>query len=496
MGFSASATKDMMGLLNKSILGLPTSLDAAVRNVELLASSTNDIGRSQKIFQALNDGIIGFGGTTDQVNTAVIQLSQAFAGAEFKLKTGTRCLNAGLGPALNAIAKQMGITTAQLKAGLSDGSISVQKFQDALIQLDQKGGGGMASLQKIAHDSTNGIGTGMENARTAVVRGIADMVNAIGASNISGAISSLGILLEGLFKRFATVITFIEQHHVVIAVTAGIITSLLVPALISWTVAAGAAAVTTIAATWPIIAIGAAIGLLAYLVVTHWGTIKGAFQAGASFINSTWQFIVNVFNSAWAAIRNIVASGMDFIRQHWQLITGIILGPMVAVVGIVISHINQIVSFFSSMVGRIAGAISGITGVIVAPFQSAFNIIKGGLQGVLNDFNRVKHDITSAPGNITSGLKGLVGRIPGFAGGVQNFGGGLAVVGEQGPELVNLPRGSSVLSNRDSSKLANSTTTYNIQQVVLSTAESTREFFNIQDRNSVLVSKGLSAVRM
>jgi predicted transcriptional regulator len=35
--------------------------------------------------------------------------------------------------------------------------------------------------------------------------------------------------------------------------------------------------------------------------------------------------------------------------------------------------------------------------------------------------------------------------IPQFAGGVQNFGGGLAVVGERGPELVTLPRGSDVL---------------------------------------------------
>ncbi len=35
-------------------------------------------------------------------------------------------------------------------------------------------------------------------------------------------------------------------------------------------------------------------------------------------------------------------------------------------------------------------------------------------------------------------------RIPGFAGGVDNFGGGLAVVGEQGPEMVRLPPGSSV----------------------------------------------------
>jgi hypothetical protein len=39
-------------------------------------------------------------------------------------------------------------------------------------------------------------------------------------------------------------------------------------------------------------------------------------------------------------------------------------------------------------------------------------------------------------------------RVPGFAGGVQNFGGGLAMVGERGPELVNLPGGSDVIPLR------------------------------------------------
>ncbi len=50
--------------------------------------------------------------------------------------------------------------------------------------------------------------------------------------------------------------------------------------------------------------------------------------------------------------------------------------------------------------------------------------------------------ITSAIGNLL-GTKGY----PAFADGVTNFGGGLALVGERGPEIVNLPKGSDVIPN-------------------------------------------------
>ena len=51
----------------------------------------------------------------------------------------------------------------------------------------------------------------------------------------------------------------------------------------------------------------------------------------------------------------------------------------------------------------------------------------------------------------------LRGAIPGFANGVQNFGGGLAMVGERGRELVQLPKGSSVYNAQATkSMLANS----------------------------------------
>lgn len=51
-------------------------------------------------------------------------------------------------------------------------------------------------------------------------------------------------------------------------------------------------------------------------------------------------------------------------------------------------------------------------------------------------------------------LKGL--GIPGFASGVDNFSGGLAMVGEEGPELAFLPKGTSILPNKETKDLTTS----------------------------------------
>ena len=219
MGFDAEKTAKAMKNISKAIEGLPTALDDSVSNVQLLAASTGDLDLSVDLYKALNDAILGFGGDANMANNAIVQLSQSFSNGKVDAQTWNSMINSGLGPTLNALAKQMGKTTGELKEGLSEGKISVADFQKALITMDKEGGGGLKSLEQIAKDSTKGIGTSLANAKTAMVRGTAELIKSVDAMlanmnlpTISEFITNAGTNMENFMKKVAAVMPEIAKN--------------------------------------------------------------------------------------------------------------------------------------------------------------------------------------------------------------------------------------------------------------------------------------------
>lgn len=210
MGFSADHTAKAMKNISKAIDGLPTALNDSVSNVQLLAASTGDLDLSVDVYKALNDAILGFGGDANMANNAIVQLSQSFSNGKIDAQTWNSMINSGLGPTLNALAKTMGKTTGELKEGLSEGKISVKEFQEGLIKLDKEGGGGLKSLEQIVKDSTKGIGTSLANAKTAMVRGTAELIKSadqvlanMNLPTIAELISNSGKKVENVMKAVA-----------------------------------------------------------------------------------------------------------------------------------------------------------------------------------------------------------------------------------------------------------------------------------------------------
>lgn len=192
MGIAATDSSSAVAALEKSIKGLPTPLDGAIRGMTALTATYGDINKGQKVFSALNNAILGFGGTASMVDNAITQLSQLPMDGPLDAQTWNSLRNSGITPVLVAMAKESGMSVSQMKEAFGSGELTVQDFTDRLVKLNEKGGGGLKSLEKIAKDSTSGIGTGFSNMQTAIVRGMGKVIEAVGSKNISNAISNIG----------------------------------------------------------------------------------------------------------------------------------------------------------------------------------------------------------------------------------------------------------------------------------------------------------------
>ena len=108
--------------------------------------------------------------------------------------------------------------------------------------------------------------------------------------------------------------------------------------------------------------------------------------------------------------------------------------------------------------------VSGLSGAFLSGAAAAQSGIKGLIKSIINQAIAVQvtKALTKVPFPFNLAIAGGAGfavsklmdkLIPGFAGGVTDFGGGLAMVGEVGRELVQLPQGSNVITNQNTESI-------------------------------------------
>lgn len=71
-----------------------------------------------------------------------------------------------------------------------------------------------------------------------------------------------------------------------------------------------------------IVAIGAAIGILGYLVYKNWDTIKAKFAEGVAYLSGVWATIRGAFNTGIAAVGEVLSGFGTRIMRGWSVISG------------------------------------------------------------------------------------------------------------------------------------------------------------------------------
>ena len=198
-------------------------------------------------------------------------------------------------------------------------------------------------------------------------------------------------------------------------------------------------------------------------VFTQVGTAIGSgIGSAVSFLSSQMPTLGPIFQNAFTAVGSIVMTVMPVIGQAIKTVFPIFKG-LLSIGSAALSGIAAIAQIVCPLVGGLIKALEGPfkdAGKAVVDlgntFKNVFNSIKRTVQ---NAYNNVKDTINKLKNAVSSGLDTVssIGGWRAFGGnatGTQYWSGGLSVVGEHGPELVSMPRGSKVYTNQQSKGIA------------------------------------------
>jgi hypothetical protein len=184
-------------------------------------------------------------------------------------------------------------------------------------------------------------------------------------------------------------------------------------------------------ATSPITLIVAAIALLVGGII--WVATK------TTWFQTIWEY-------AWGGIQAGASAVWDWLKNNWPMLLAILTGPIGLAVLVISRNWDSITGFFAGARDKIGGFFSGVENVITWPFRTAFNLVSTMWNRTLGGLN------VTLPGFL-GGANISFPKMPMLASGGTALTGGLAIVGEEGRELVDLPTGARVIPNKQTESL-------------------------------------------
>ena len=420
LGYSSQEAEASIKKMSASIDGLPTSLPGLTSMVQQLAPLCGSLDEATNIGIAFNDMCLASGASTEDVSRAMQQYSQILSKGKPELQDW-KTLQEVMPGQLNQVAKALIGPTANSKDlynALKDGSITMGDFNNAVMKLDTEGVDGFASFAQQAKDSTQGIGTALDNISNRVAKAVQTIIDAFGAENISGAINAFSGSFGKTADAIATVIYGIKDvvskgvsgiasvfGQIKSALPSGFIDGIvnafnqlapaIMPAITAFTlllpVMGGMQKVFGIVSGFK--SLGAALSAVAGGPV---GLIIAAIAAvvvGLAALYNTNEDVRNAINSAWSGIQSAAAQVWPYIQQavttacsviqgavtqYWPVIQQVVTQVMGAVKDFVVSAWPTIQAAFTtacSVIQSIIQAVWPVIQAVVSVVMSAIQLI-------------------------------------------------------------------------------------------------------------------------
>jgi tape measure domain-containing protein len=364
-------------------------------------------------------------GNKDKLGGLALAFSQVQSTGRLMGQDLLQMINQGFNP-LTIISQKTGRSMRDLKKDMEDGKITTDMVTDAFKTATSEGGLFYKGMERGSKTLSGTFSTLMDNIKlmSAGLAGLADDGTIVEGSLLDLVQKGVNVLNEALGKIDWVAVGQAIQNNLKKAIDD---TTIAIQNTINW------------------------------------------YNQYKDTINFVMELIVS-FGSAFLVLRgivigyNIVMAIANALTGGFAAILGFLTSPITLIgiaLGVLIFLGIQLYKNWGTLTARgtwLGDSLRFVKNMAVDAYNSIRNFINtlsqikmpSELQRVIDGFNAIKNVVGGKMSNIGNFLKG---KIPGFADGVRNFGGGMAIVGERGPELVNLPRGADVFSNEESRRM-------------------------------------------
>lgn len=483
LGYSAEEADSSVKQISDSLDGLPTSLDAAVGDIQKLAATMGNLNtgmvNATSVGLALNDMFLAGGKGTEAASAAMEQFNQMLANGKVDMQSWRSMVNAAPGQ-MDQLAKSLlGATAnqADLYKAMQEGTVSFDEFNEAIVKLDKEGGEGFSSFYDQAVAATGGVATQLEN--------ISNTMNKIVAAALEGNLSDIDKYTTQLADRIGAVAPTLIQGFTgaFVALTQalpGIIVELLpaimdgINQLVVGVFEAMPMFADVIVQSIPIIMQGvmqllnaiiqAAPTIIPQLIqsITDGIILLAQTITQPQFLTLLLQAAITLFMSFVQAIPQIIISLVEALPSIIENIVNFLLDPanlamiieaaiqlFLGLVMAVPQILGALIGAFGQLVGNLWNGITSMFGEFAGKFGNFIgDIFKGAINGVLTFIE----NFINAPIDLLNGFLGLINdafgwigvhidmvpriQLPRLAEGGLALGATAAIIGEEGKEAV------------------------------------------------------------
>lgn len=389
MGYSAQDAQASIKRLSEGIQGLPTTLDGIVGTAQSLAPLTGSLGEATKLSLALNNAFLASGRGSAEAQRGMAQLTQMFASGTVDMQSWRTVMETMPGQLRQLAHSMLGPSgnAQSLYSALQSGEISMKDFQRAIIDLNNNGGEGFESFAQQARDATGGIATSFTNVKTAISRGIANIIQAIGPDTFTTIATTLSSAIDNISGVIIDFITTIDSSS--IATSFGDILPV---------IGALAGALAGLASHLPFIGslfqgltgpVGLVVGVMAGMIANS-ASLRTAlghvFQTIGQLVAQVAPLVSQLLPSIsilLAALGDALAPIIIVIGQLAQALIPILLPAIQTIIG-ALADVTPVIAAVIASLGELAAWIAGQLMPIIEALLPVVQTILAGITGIVS----------------------------------------------------------------------------------------------------------------